>query len=533
MKSIEIMRRGWRRIEQVIKPRKNSLNLYPNSARKTGVLIIGAPGTGKTRHLEAWIMDDILAGRGVAVFDVHGSLFYNILYRLAALYDRFPKLAERLVVIDPTTTSDYIVTFNPLAAIEGLPLERVSAFMSDVVIKIWNINTTQSPRMAHLMAQSFQALADLGFTLLDLPDFLQHKEWRSSLLPQLTRKKVRKYFTHQFPTSPKEIHSWITPLLNKVEPILDDPEIAMTFARNSKITYRQMMDQQKILLVHLPKGIIGEGAASLMGALNMAMIQKAALGRDINPYMRQFYLYLDEFQNYTTTHISDALAESRKFGLTLIMAHQFGAQISNEELKNAVVNTTGTIISFRIGYKDARALVPNIFPYPGFLAEDGSSSWEDCALELANLPNRVYWLRRRGPYEPVRKYTREMPDPILTPRIKANLAKMLDISGRRYGVKKSELQQRLAENETDVSPTLSASQKRRRRRKKNKQMQSGDQSANLIEDGSQTAGEADDLPETDRGGDVDEFPVLKRGENALNERPSTRNRFLQTATCLY
>jgi len=505
MKSMETLRKIWGKIKGFFSRRKKRLDIYPNSARKTGNLIVGAPGTGKTRFLEALIMDDILAGRGVGVFDVHGSLFHNILYRLAALYDKFPKLAGRLVIIDPTATSDYIVTFNPLAAIAGLPVERVAGFMSDVIIKIWNINPAESPRMAYLMAQSFLALADLGLTLLDLPRFLQDKQWRTSLMSQLTHEGVRNYFAYEFPTSPKETQTWITPLLNKIGPILFDRDIALFFSQNAKITYRQMMDQQKILLVHLPKGIIGEGAASLLGALNMAMIQKAALGRENSPYLRQFYLYLDEFQNYTTTHISDALAESRKFGLTLNMAHQFAAQIKSEELRSAVVNTTGTIISFRIGYKDARSLVPNIFPYPGFLVEDGSSTWEDCALELANLPNRVYWLRRRGPFVPVRKFTREMPDPIVTPRIKANLAKMLAVSGQRYGVRKSELQQRWSKKGADQPQPLSVSQKRRQRRKKKQQMQLDDQSANLVRNGKQTGSKTNDLSNTDGGYDDDDF----------------------------
>lgn len=486
MKSFDVIRKIKQDVSQVIRPPKKGHNIYPNSARKTGCLIIGQPGTGKTRHLEAWIMDDILAGRGMGVFDVHGPLFHNILYRLAALYDKYPDLAKRLVVIDPTSTSDYAVTFNPLAAIAGMPLERVAMFMSDVIVKIWNINPAESPRMSYLMAQSFLALADLGLTLLDLPRFLGDKNWRNSLLPQLTHPGVRNYFMHEFPASPREIQSWINPLLNKIGPYLFDKQIALFLSHNAKISYRQIMDQQKILLVHLPKGVIGEGGASLLGALQMAMIQKAALGRESNPYRRQFYLYLDEFQNYTTTHISDALAESRKFGLTLIMAHQFGAQIKSEELKSAVINTTGTLISFRIGYKDARGLVQDIFPYSEFLAEQGVTSWEGLASELANLPNRVYWLRRRGPYLPVRKYTRDMPDPIVTPQIKTNLGKMLAISGRLYGHKKSELLRELAEQGQGQHQPLSASQ-HRRRRKKNKQTES--QSAILKDDG-----QADQLP---------------------------------------
>lgn len=482
MKSVAVIRKIKEDVSQALRPQKRSGHIYPNSARRTGCLIIGQPGTGKTRHLEAWIMDDILAGRGVGVFDVHGPLFHSILYRLAALSGRYSDLARRLVIIDPTRTSAYAVTFNPLAALAGLSLERVAMFMSDVIIKIWNINPAESPRMSYLMAQSFLALADLGLTLLDLPRFLGDKKWRNSLLPHLTHPGVRTYFTHEFPTSPKEIQAWINPLLNKIGPYLFDRQVALFLADNGKISYRQIMDQQKILLVHLPKGVIGEGAAALLGAFQMAMLQKAALSRESNPYRPQFYLYLDEFQNYTTTHISDALAESRKFGLTLIMAHQFGAQIKSEELKSAVINTTGTLLSFRIGYKDARSLVQDIFPHSEFLAEQGITGWEGLASELANLPNRVYWLRRRGPYVPVRQYSREMPDPVVTPQIRANLARMLAISGRLYGRRKSELLRELAARQGTGQPPV-------QRRTKHRPVQSERQSAIL-----KNNGQADHLP---------------------------------------
>jgi hypothetical protein len=504
MKSFDVLRK----IKQKLMPAYNGAAIYPNSARKTGCLIMGQPGTGKTRHLEAWIMDDILAGRGVGVFDVHGPLFHNILYRLAALYEEHPQLAKRLVVIDPTSQADYLVTFNPLAAIEGLPLERIAGFMSDVIIKIWNINTTESPRLAYLMAQSFLALADLGLTLLDLPRFLSDKQWRDSLLPHLAQEGALNYFRHEFPNSPKEVPTWTNPLLNKVGPILFDQQLAIFFAANAKISFRQIMDQQKILLVHLPKGIIGEGAASLLGALTMAMIQKAALSREVNPDLPQFYLYLDEFQNYTTTHISDALAESRKFKLTLLMAHQFGAQIRDEELKSAVINTTGTMISFRIGHNDARSLVaPNLFPSSDYLAHLGISGWEGLATELANLPDRVYWLRRRGPFAPVKKYTREMPDPVVTPKLEANLAKMLAVSGRLYGRSRAELLQELAAPGTDHAQPLTTSQ-RRRQRKKQKRMNLAAESA-MLEAHEQPSGSRPDyLPEATNGagrGNLDEL----------------------------
>lgn len=412
--------------------------LFPSAARATHCYVIGQPGMGKTKFIEAMVLQDILAGRGVGVIDVHGDLYHHLLCRLAQLAVRNPALARRLVIIDPCQP-DYTVSFNPLATIAGIPRERVALFMTDVVVKIWNVNTTESPRMVWLLTNAFLALIDLQLSLLDLPRWLQDKAWRKELVPQLSHDGVRSYWAHEFPTSPKEIQVWITPALNKLGGLLFDPAIRRMLTGTSKFSFRQVMDEQLILLVHIPKGVIGEASSAMLGAFIVAQLQKAALSRADVDERPTFHLFVDEFQNYVTAYIQDVLAESRKYGLALTMAHQFLAQLG-DDLRSAVLNTSGTIVCFRVGYHDARTLAPEIFPTPDFPAGDATlehKGWEGLALSLANLDRRQFWVRRRGVYAPVRKRSLDLADPIITPELTCAVQQLMATAGETFGYKNS------------------------------------------------------------------------------------------------
>jgi type IV secretory pathway TraG/TraD family ATPase VirD4 len=128
------------------------------------------------------------------------------------------------------------------------------------------------------------------------------------------------------------------------------------------------MDNQQILLVNLPKGILGEAPSALLAAFIVAHLQKAALARADRGSSIPFYLYLDEFQNYTTDNIKDILSESRKYALSLTLAHQYLDQLPGE-LRSAVLNTAGTLVSFRVGYHDATQLAKEIFPSPDYIQQ--------------------------------------------------------------------------------------------------------------------------------------------------------------------
>ena len=406
---------------------------YPDQARNTSTWVIGQPGMGKSKFIESQIVQDIRQGRGVGLIDIHGDLFQNVLRHLAALTLKQPHLAKRVVIIDPTQPQ-WTASINPLEVVAGQTQERTALFLTDIVIKIWQINPNESPRLVWLLTNTFLALANRQLSLADFPRWLQDKEWRNQHVPLITQEAVRRYWSHEFPQSDKEIQQWIAPATNKLGSVVFDAEVRQVLTGRSAVTMREIMDQGLILLVHIPKGLLGEKSAHLIAAFIVAQIQKAALSRAAISDRRMYVVYLDEFQSYTTDYIQDVLAESRKYKLSLILAHQFLDQLSTD-MRSAVLNTAGTIISFRVGYNDARTLVQEVFPRPDFpLARSlEKGSWEKLALELANLQPREFWVRRRGPFAPVKQRTLDIADPPMTPDLTAAVQRLLEISGRLYG----------------------------------------------------------------------------------------------------
>lgn len=415
--------------------------------RSTHTYVIGQPGSGKSRAIESWVMQDIKAGRAVGVIDPHGDLYNNLLTRLSD----YPLLWKKIVLFDPLDEK-WVVGFNPLDAVSDLPNERLAIYMTDIVIKVWKIQPEQAPRMVWLLTNTFLALSSSGSSLLELPRFLTDPEFRMLLMPKVSSEAVRNYFLNEYPEKHSNALQWAAPILNKLGNLIFDPQIRTIFTGKSTINFRQIMDSGKILLVNLPKGIIGEELSSLLAAFIVALIQKAALSRASTHNRQSFYLYLDEFQNYTTNNIKDILSESRKYSLSMTLAHQYLDQLSSD-LRSAVLNTVGTIVCFRVGYKDATVLVKEIFPSPEYIQSNGqelrlrsvnsilipmvipkiqSTSWDMLTSELVNLQMREFWFKKRGLNRPIKQYTFDMPDPILTTDTSRKIQMLKDCSGEKY-----------------------------------------------------------------------------------------------------
>ena len=435
--------------------------LLTPAQRATHTYVLGQPGTGKSRALETWIMQDIAAGHGVGVVDPHGELFHNLVLRLSLNPDTW----DRVIIIDPSNPR-WIVGFNPLEAINGQPGERVALFMTDIIMKIWGLNASNAPRSLWLLTNTFLALSVLGLSILDLPRFLTDKAFRDALVPRIRNQNVQRYFQYEFPKQDAAIHSWVTPVLNKIGGLIFDPEIACMFATGKGLEFGSIMDERKILLVNIPKGIIGEGPSALLGAFLVARIQKAALARTSRRSRPPFYLYLDEFQNYTSDNITDILAESRKYALSLILAHQYLSQLPTE-IKNAVINTAGTIAAFRSSYQDAYQLAKEIFPpesqkqdeppamniglggvWPTIsLAQPKKTlTWDERAREITSLDHRQFWLKVRGNSRPRKYRSYNMPDVRETKAVISNMTALINRSGKRNGRWKPDVLNEIALN---------------------------------------------------------------------------------------
>jgi hypothetical protein len=421
--------------------------------RATHTYVIGQSGTGKSRALESWILQDVRAGHGVGVIDPHGDLYHNLVARIA----RLPGQAARVVLFDPLDP-DWLVGFNPLQPVEGVASERLATYLTDVIIKVWKLKPEEAPRMLWLLTNSLLALIELRLTLLDLPRWLLDADYRDELLPRLRHEAVRRYFLDEYPHSPSGMHQWATPILNKLGQLLFDPDLRLIFSSPSTLDFRRMMDEQLVLLVNAPKGILGEGLSALLAAFVVAHIQKAALARADGQERKPFYLYLDEFQNYTTDNIQDILSESRKYALSLTLAHQYLKQLP-ESLRAAVLNTAGTIASFRLGYGDGQVLAREIFPRPDFLSETtprlrwssrflpmqlerqrkDDQGWEALGRELVGLENRQFWARSRGANQPIKQSSFWMPDVPHTHHLERAIAHLRTQSGRSYAHRKNEL----------------------------------------------------------------------------------------------
>jgi hypothetical protein len=415
--------------------------------------VVGLSGMGKSKALETWITQDILAGRGVGVIDPHGDLYANLVIWLS----QQPELWRKVILIDPADP-EWTIGFNPLEASDQASSERLALFLTDVCVKLWKLDIGNTPRLVWLLTNSFLALSNLKLSFLDLPRFLADRPFRTEKLEHVSIPAVRRFFDHEFPQSDKAVQQWISPVLNKLGSLLFDPDISLMLQGPRTFNFRTAIDEEMVVLINLPKGILSEGLSSLVAAFFVAHIQKATLARADTAHRPPFYLYLDEFQNYTTGNITDILAESRKYNLSLTLAHQYLAQLP-AEIRDSVINTAGNLVCFRVGYEDARVLAKTIFLSPnkplkaearlyrqqrGVLALPhlGERTWEDFTRELASLPERHFWYRRRGSYQPVKQISFWFPVGDRTSIIREATQDLRDFCGSHYGLRKSELKSR-------------------------------------------------------------------------------------------
>ena len=328
--------------------------------RRRHMYVIGKTGMGKTTMLENMVVSDIRAGRGVGVIDPHGEFAEKIL-------DFIPE--ERLddvIYFDPNDMN-YPIPFNPLESVGSEYRHIVASGIMGVFKKIWP--DVWSARMEYILNNSLLALLEYpDSTLLGIMRLLSDREYRKKIVDNLNDPVVKSFWVNEFSKYSQKFETEATAAIqNKVGQFVTNPLIRNILGQaRSAINMRKIMDEGKILIVNLSKGRVGEDNSALLGSMIITKIQLAAMSRaDISeekrPLTRDFYLYVDEFQNFATDSFANILSEARKYRLCLILAHQYIEQLS-EKVKPAVFGNVGTIVTFRVGAEDAEFLEKEFGP---------------------------------------------------------------------------------------------------------------------------------------------------------------------------
>ena len=329
--------------------------------RRRHMYILGKSGMGKSTLLENMILQDIYNGHGVCFMDPHGDSSETIL-------DRIPSWRKNDVVYFNPGDMENPIGFNMLEAKRGEQPFLIASGMMAVFGRIWA--GMWSSRMEYILNNTLLALLETpGNTLLGVVRMLTDKDFMTKIVDNCEDPMVRNFWIKEFASfNDKYRTEAIAPILNKIGQFFSTDLIRNILGQpKSTIDFRDIMDNKKILIVNLSKGKIGEDNSNLLGSFIVTKLQLAAMSRvDIPEHERNdFYLYVDEFQNFTTDSFATILSEARKYRLCLILAHQYISQLTesgNEKVRNAIFGNVSTICTFRVGTDDAEFLEKEFDP---------------------------------------------------------------------------------------------------------------------------------------------------------------------------
>jgi CxxC-x17-CxxC domain-containing protein len=347
--------------------------------RRQHTYVVGKTGVGKTAFLKNMALQDIQNGEGLAIIDPHGEFVEEVL-------DSIPPNRINDVVYFNPSDMDYPVSFNIMDVIDPRYKHLIASGLIGIFTKIWA--NVWSARMEYILANCILALLDTpGTTLLGIPRMLVDRDYRQKIVNNLTDPVVKSFWVNEYEEwSSSYRNEAIAPVQNKVGQFLN-----VSLVRNivgqakNTIDIDNIMNEGKILLVNVSKGRIGEDNSAILGAMIITKIQLSAMERVRIPEdeRKDFYMYVDEFQNFATDSFVNILSEARKYRLDLIIAHQYVGQLVTETttaVRDAVFGNVGTMVSFRVGAADAEFLEQEFFPE--FLQND-----------LINLPNYNIYIK--------------------------------------------------------------------------------------------------------------------------------------------
>jgi len=325
--------------------------------RRRHMYVIGKTGMGKTAMMENMAIQDIQSGRGIGFLDPHGEAAERLL-------DFVPSSRVNDVVYFNPADLDYPISFNVMEKVGLEHRHLVASGLMGVFKKIWP--DVWSARMEYILNNSILALLEYpGSTLLGINRMLADPEYRRRVVERITDPVIKAFWNIEYARYTQRYETEATAAIqNKVGQFISAPIIRNIIGQvKSTIDMRSIMDEGKILIMNLSVGKIGEDNSKLLGSLLITKLQLAAMSRvDIPEEERNdFFLYVDEFQNFATESFANILSEARKYRLSLVLGHQYINQIE-ETICDAVFGNVGTLVSFRVGAEDAEYLEKEFAP---------------------------------------------------------------------------------------------------------------------------------------------------------------------------
>ncbi len=323
--------------------------------RRRHTYIVGKTGTGKSEFLKEMILQDIEAGHGVCAIDPHGEFVEDVMTLIP------PERAEDVIYFNPSDV-DYPMGLNMMEAETEDQMHFMAQSVISLMYKLYDPNRTGiiGPRFEHAVRNAMLTVMSVpGTSFIELVRVLTDQKYVEEILPMVKDPVVRRYWTDQIAqTSDFHKSEVLDYIVSKFGRFVTNKTMRNIIGQSkSAFDFRKVMDEQKILLVNLSKGRLGEEDAKFLGLILVPKILTAAMSRqNMDPKLRKdFFLYVDEFQNYATEDFAVILSEARKYRLNLIVANQYISQIQ-EDVKNAVFGNVGTMVAFRIGTPDANFL---------------------------------------------------------------------------------------------------------------------------------------------------------------------------------
>ncbi len=397
--------------------------------RRQHMYVVGKTGVGKTAFLKNMALQDIQNGEGLAIIDPHGEFVEEVLASI-------PQHRMNDVVYFNPADMDHPVSFNIMDSPDPRYKHLIASGLIGIFTKIWA--NVWSARMEYILSNTILALLDTpGTTLLGIPRMLVDRDYRQKIINNLKDPVVKSFWVNEYEEwEPRYRNEAIAPVQNKVGQFLNVSLIRNIVGQaKNTIDIEDIMNTGKILLVNVSKGRIGEDNSAILGAMIITKIQLSAMERVRIPEddRKDFYLYVDEFQNFATDSFVNILSEARKYRLDLTIAHQYIGQLvtdSSTAVRDAVFGNVGTMVSFRVGAADAEALELEFTPE--FLQND-----------LISLPNYNIYIKLMIDGITSRPFSAQTLAPAHIDRDNPKREEIISISRGNYSVDRVEAEARI------------------------------------------------------------------------------------------